>query len=164
MVKVTGTLIWYYFVCKREVWFMAREINPFEEFDLLEIGRLIHEESYSRSKKEINLQNIKIDVLTKQNGKILIGEMKKSSNFLLPAKMQLLFYLYKLKKMGIEASGELLVPKERKRERVELTEEAKAEIKNAIEDINKIISLPMPPEFRKSKFCKKCAYRDLCFS
>ena len=37
MKKITGTLIWYYFVCKREVWFMAHEITPFQDDPFLEI-------------------------------------------------------------------------------------------------------------------------------
>ena len=164
MVKVSGTLMWYYFVCKREVWLMSREVTPFEENDLLEIGRLIHEDSYKREKKEVDLFSMKIDVLRKTNGRLLIGEMKKSSSYLMPARMQLLFYLYRLKEMGISAEGELLVPKERKKEKVILSEEAEKKVKNAISDIQKIIALETPPPAVKTHFCNKCAYKDFCFA
>ncbi len=164
MVKVSGTLMWYYFVCKREVWLMSREVTPFEEDDLLEIGRLIHEDSYKREKKEVDLFSMKIDVLRKANGRLLIGEMKKSSSYLMPARMQLLFYLYRLKEMGISAEGELLVPKERKKEKVILSEEAEEKVKNAITDIQKIIALETPPPAVKTHFCNKCAYKDFCFA
>ena len=164
MVKVSGTLMWYYFVCKREVWLMSREVTPFEEDDLLEIGRLIHEDSYKREKKEVDLFSMKIDVLRKTNGRLLIGEMKKSSSYLMPARMQLLFYLYRLKEMGISAEGELLVPKERKKEKVILSEEAEEKVKNAISDIQKIIALETPPPAVKTHFCNKCAYKDFCFA
>jgi len=164
MVKVTGTLMWYYFVCKREVWLMSREVTPFEEDDLLEIGRLIHEDSYKREKKEVDLFSMKIDVLRKSNGRLLIGEMKKSSSYLLPASMQLLFYLYRLKEMGVAAEGELLVPKERKKEKVKLDEEAEEKVKNAISDIGRIIALETPPPAVKTRFCNKCAYKDFCFA
>ena len=164
MVKVSGTLMWYYFVCKREVWLMSREVTPFEEDDLLEIGRLIHEDSYKREKKEVDLFSMKIDVLRKTNGRLLIGEMKKSSSYLMPARMQLLFYLYRLKEMGISAEGELLVPKERKKEKVILSEEAEKKVKNAISDIQKIIALETPPPAVKTHFCNKCAYKDFCFA
>ena len=164
MVKVSGTLMWYYFVCKREVWLMSREVTPFEEDDLLEIGRLIHEDSYKREKKEVDLFSMKIDVLRKANGRLLIGEMKKSSSYLMPARMQLLFYLYRLKEMGISAEGELLVPKERKKEKVILSEEAEKKVKNAISDIQKIIALETPPPAVKTHFCSRCAYKDFCFA
>ncbi len=164
MVKVTGTLIWYYFVCKREVWLMAREVTPFEENDLLEIGRLIHENSYKKEKKEVELFSMKIDVIKKSNSKLLIGEMKKSSSYLLPSKMQLLFYLYNLRKMGIYAEGELLIPKERKKEKVNLTEESEKKIKEAINKIEEIVASPLPPVAMKTRFCNKCAYKDFCFA
>jgi CRISPR-associated exonuclease Cas4 len=164
MVKVTGTLVWYYFVCKREVWLMSREVTPFEEDDLLEIGRLIHEDSYKREKKEVDIFSMRIDVLRKQDGRLLVGEMKKSSAYLLPAKMQLLFYLYKLHKMGIFADRELLVPKERKKEKVILTDDATRKLESAIEDIRRIIALETPPPAVKTRFCSKCAYRDFCFA
>ena len=164
MVKVTGTLIWYYFVCKREVWLMSREVTPFEEDDLLEIGRLIHEDSYKREKKEVDIFSMKIDVLRKSNGRLLIGEMKKSSSYLMPARMQLLFYLYRLKEMGISAEGELLIPKERKKEKVILSEEAEEKVKDAISDIRRIIALETPPPTVKTHFCNKCAYKDFCFA
>ena len=164
MVKVTGTLMWYYFVCKREVWLMSREVTPFEEDDLLEIGRLIHEDSYKREKKEVDLFSMKIDVLMKTNGRLLIGEMKKSSSYLMPARMQLLFYLYRLKEMGISAEGELLVPKERKKEKVILNKDAEEKVKSAISDIQKIIALETPPPAVKTHFCNRCAYKDFCFA
>ncbi len=164
MVKITGSLIASYFICKREMWFMAHELNPFQDFDLLEMGRLIHEESYKRDKKEISFESMKIDVVRLGKGKVLIGELKKSSKFLMPAKMQLLFYLHKLKKSGIEAKGELLIPKEHKKEKVELTEEEEKKIIKAIEEAKKIISMPEPPPFKKNRFCKNCSYKDFCFS
>jgi len=38
--NVTGTLIWYYYICHREVWLMARRIEPSQENPFIEIGRL----------------------------------------------------------------------------------------------------------------------------
>ena len=143
---------------------MSREVTPFEEDDLLEIGRLIHEDSYKREKKEVDLFSMKIDVLRKTNGRLLIGEMKKSSSYLMPARMQLLFYLYRLKEMGISAEGELLVPKERKKEKVILNKDAEEKVKSAISDIQKIIVLETPPPAVKTHFCSRCAYKDFCFA
>ena len=51
--RITGTLILFYYICRREVWLMAHELHPNQENPFLEIGRLIHQESYSREKKEI---------------------------------------------------------------------------------------------------------------
>jgi len=134
VLKITGTLIWYYYICPREVWLMARELNPDEDNYFLEIGRFLSEETYRREKKEIEIGNIKIDLLKKDDKKIVIGEVKKSSKFESSAKMQLAFYLYRLKQNGIEAKG------------------------------GKIISSETPPEPKKIRFCTKCAYREFCWA
>jgi len=35
MKNITGTLIWYYYICERECWLMAHQINPHQENALL---------------------------------------------------------------------------------------------------------------------------------
>ncbi len=164
MVKITGTLVWYYFVCKRQVWMMSREMNPYNDDELLELGRLIHEHFYKREKKEISFSTMRLDLVKKNGKNTIVGEIKKSSRYLLPGQMQLAFYLYQLKQRGIEASGELLVPKERKKEKILLTEELEKKLKNAMDEIQKIIRLDAPPPVVKTRFCSKCAYKDLCFA
>ena len=121
MKQITGTLIWYYYICPREVWLMSHELNPNQEDSFLEIGRLLQEDSYKREKKEIAVGNMKIDLIRKGNGRLIIGEVKKSSHFENSARMQLAFYLYRLKRYGVKAEGELLIPKEKKRISVRLT-------------------------------------------
>ncbi len=165
MIRVTGTLVWYYFICKRQVWLMAHEINPFQDDPFLEIGRFLHAESYSREKKEIEIDGMKFDILkSKDNGKMIIAEIKKSSKFLESATMQLCFYLYRLKKMGINADGEILIPQEKKKFKVVLDKDMIGKIENAVENIKEIIHSPKPPEARKINFCKHCAYAEFCFS
>ncbi|MGC8977430.1 MAG: CRISPR-associated protein Cas4 [Candidatus Ratteibacteria bacterium] len=162
--RLTGTLIWYYYICEREVWLMSREITPDQEDPFIEIGRLLSEESYKREKKEIRLEGMVIDILKIKNGEIIIGEVKKSSKFEKAAKMQLAFYLSRLKKMGIDAKGELLFPKEKKKIEVNLTDEIINELQKAEMEIKKIIKLEKPPLLKKNKFCKNCSYKEFCFS
>ncbi len=164
MDKITGTLIWYYYICPREVWLMAHELNPEQDNPYIEIGRLIHEDSYAREKKEITFGNIKLDILKKKNGQIVVAEVKKSSRFEKSARMQLAFYLYRLKEMGIDAKGELLVPREKKKVYVELDGEIEKELQRAFSDIENIISKETPPKPEKNKFCGKCAYREFCWA
>ncbi|MCD6472600.1 CRISPR-associated protein Cas4 [Candidatus Aerophobetes bacterium] len=163
MQKITGTLIWYYYVCPREVWLMAHELNPNQEDSFLEIGRLIHDDSYKREKKEISVSNMKIDLIKKRDGELIVGEIKKSSHFELPARMQLAFYLYKLRKRGIDAKGELLIPKEKKKIRVELTPNIENELEKASQNIKEIINQEKPPQPAKIRFCRNCAYREFCW-
>ena len=164
MQRITGTLIWYYYVCKREVWLMAHELNPRQDDTFLEIGRILHENVYLRDKKEINTPDMKIDLIKRRDGQLVVGEVKKSSRFELPAKMQLTFYLYKLKKQGIEIKGELLIPKEKKRIEVELTPTLEEELKAAFNEIKEIIKKDRPPEPKRIRWCRNCAYKDFCWA
>lgn len=143
---------------------MAHELHPNQEDPFLEIGRFIQKESYAREKKEIELGHIKIDLLKQADGELVIGEIKKSSRFEKPAKMQLVYYLYCLKQHGIAAIGELLIPKEKKRIKIELTEDIEAELKQAISAIKKLIKQEKPPLPQKTKYCTHCAYKEFCWT
>ncbi len=143
---------------------MKHEITPYEDFDLLEFGRAIHEGSYKREKKEFLFDTIKIDLIKFKGKTTIIGEIKKSSSYLLPAKMQLLFYMYRLNLMGVSVEGEILVPKEKKKQKVSLTEENRKNIEFTLEQIRNIIRMPIAPKLVKIRFCDKCAYRDFCFA
>jgi len=143
---------------------MSHELNPYNDNELLELGRMIHEHSYKREKKEIAFSTMKLDIVKKSGKNTIVGEIKKSSKYLLPGQMQLAFYLYQLKQMGIESTGELLVPKERKKEKIILTSELEEELEKAMKDIQAIIAQPKPPPVHKTHFCRVCAYKDLCFA
>ena len=162
-VSVTGTLVWYYYICKREVWLMSRQIIPNPDDENILIGRFLQEFSYNRAKKEISVDNIKFDIVKRKNGKIVVGEIKKSSRYLQSARMQLAYYLLRLKEMGIMAEGELLIPEERKKETVKLDSKTEEELYKTINEIEKIIVQDSPPGPEKNVFCKKCAYSDFCW-
>ncbi len=115
-IRANGTLIWYYYICKREVWLIGHGIEANQENDLILLGRHIHEVFYRRRKKELSIDNrIKIDILP---GRKVIGEIKKSSRFLESAKMQVTFYLYYMKhKKGIWMEGLLLIPEREEKDK-----------------------------------------------
>ncbi|KXG09895.1 hypothetical protein AT864_01854 [Anoxybacillus sp. P3H1B] len=161
---VNGTHIWYYFICKREVWLIAHQIAADQEDDNLEIGRFISETTYQRQKKEMLIGNIKVDRIRREGDTLVVGEVKKSSTYEKSAYYQLLYYLDTLKKMGIEAKGELLFPKEKKVTKVGWTEEGKKVLEEVVADIRRIARLPIPPESKKIQFCRSCAYREYCFA
>lgn len=163
-IQVTGTLIWYYYICKREVWLMSRRLIPDQENTNVEIGRFLHEESYKRDKKEISVGNIVLDIIKKENGQLVVGEVKKTSKFKHSARMQLLFYLKELKDMGIEATGSLMFPKEKEREVVILTKEKEQELDETVREILKIIYQSKPPAVKKISYCRSCAYNEICYS
>ncbi|MEM4067611.1 MAG: CRISPR-associated protein Cas4 [Candidatus Micrarchaeaceae archaeon] len=161
---IIPTYVWYYYICKREVWLMSRHIKPNQDEGNIELGRAIHENAYQRDRKEISLPGMKIDRITREGGVTIIGEIKKSSKFLESAKMQLSFYLYNLKKNGIDVEGKLLFPRERREISVYLTDEISAKIEDTTEDIKRIVSSEYPPAAQRIGYCRNCAYREFCWS
>lgn len=149
---------------------MSRHLEPYQENPFIEIGRLISKEAYSRQTKEIDIQTpeqaggMVIDLVKNQDDELVIAEVKKSSCFEKAARMQLAYYLMRLKMLGVKARGELLFPKEKRRLSVELAEEIELELKIALSDIERIIRLEKAPEPRLINFCKKCGYQELCWS
>ncbi|MCK4260195.1 MAG: CRISPR-associated protein Cas4 [Halanaerobiales bacterium] len=162
--RINGTVIWYYNICQREVWLISHGLEADQSNEYLEIGRLIHENSYQRKTKEVSIGNIKVDLIGKKGEKVIIGEVKKSSSFKESARLQLAFYLLTLEDLGIDAVGYIHFPKEKKKIMVELNEEIREDLKNCINGINKIIHLDIPPKAEKNKYCQKCAYQEFCWA
>jgi len=159
---INGTLIWYYYICPRQVWFISHSIAGEQDNQFLELGRHIHEFFYRDRKKELLIDNtIKIDLIPYEK---VIAEVKKSSRHLKSALMQVAFYLYYFKhKKDIELSGKLLFPKEKKQLEVKLTKELEKELETAFVEISKIVQSPRPPQPQWINFCKNCAYKPICW-
>jgi CRISPR-associated exonuclease Cas4 len=161
---VSGTYIWYYCICKREVWLMAHSIESNQDDDNIRLGNFIHENTYLRNEKEVQFGNSKFDIMKSSKGELIIGEIKKSSSYLQSSKMQLLFYLWQLHKCDIKATGELYFPEEKKKEKVVLTQEKISELEKVESEILDIVKLEKPPLLTKNKYCKSCAYSEFCWS
>jgi CRISPR-associated exonuclease Cas4 len=159
---ITGTLMWYSAICEREVWLMSRNITPDAEDQTLDFGRAIHETSYRESKKEIEMEGIKFDIIKERDH--VVCEIKTSSRYIESAKLQLLYYLYRLKAEGYEFRGEILIPKEKKVVYVDLNEQEEKEIRDSLSRIKRIVRLETPPPARFIPFCRRCAYKYFCWS
>jgi len=162
--KITGTYVWYYCICKREVWLLSHSITADQDNTYLDIGRFLHEKAYERERKEIDFHGMKIDMLKSDKGRLVIGEIKKSSKHLESARMQLLLYLSELEEEGIQAEGLLLVPQEKRRENVILDDVAKERLERVKKGILDTISLEKPPPPVKTHYCKTCAYSEMCWA
>lgn len=143
---------------------MAHNIVPDQDDINIDIGRFIHENSYRRKKKELSIGNVKIDVLSKKGGYLMLGEVKKSSKYLESAKMQLAYYLLELKRYGLDGTGILMIPRERKRIEVKLDSELINELENLEKDILRICYTPQPEAPKKINFCRKCGYNEFCWA
>lgn len=162
--KITGTYIWYYFICKREVWLLAHGINADQEEQHMDIGRFIHKTAYDRDRKEIEFSGMKFDLVKNKDGDIIVGEIKKTSKYMKSSKMQLLLYLEELEKTGIHAKGLLLIPEEKTREEVILDDEAKQILSDVKQEILLIAQETIPPKAIKIHYCRSCAYSEMCWA
>ncbi|AGK61241.1 CRISPR-associated exonuclease, Cas4 family [Archaeoglobus sulfaticallidus PM70-1] len=159
---IKGTQVNYYFICKTKLWLFSHNITMEHESDAVKLGKLIHREVFKRDEKEVQIGPIAIDVV--RVGNILeIREIKKSRKMEDSYIYQTLYYLYFLKKFGIDARAVISFPKRRENIEIELSREDETKIKEILMDIEKIINSPMPkPEYRK--ICRKCAYFEFCFA
>lgn len=160
MIKISGTLYLYSFICERKLWLYAHGISMESDYENVKIGKIIDENAYGRDVKHILIdENANVDVLKDK----IIYEVKKSSSEKEAALEQIYYYLYILKKKGIDdLNGELRIPKENHIESVQLTDEKYTEIEERMNRINRILDQDVPPKI-KTRICKKCAYFEFCF-
>lgn len=159
--KISGIKMDYYFICKRKLWLFDKGICMEETNDRVIQGAVVHEASYKRAKtKEQFIDNlIKVDIIDNN----YVKEVKISSRMKKADKMQLLYYLYYLKQMGIYRKGSLNYVKEKNVEEVELTENDELLIEDALQNINEVLQNKYPPKPEEYPYCKKCAYYEYCF-
>lgn len=160
--NITGTMVYYYFICKRRLWYFANKINTAQNSELVQIGKIIDETTYKREKKEILIDNtIKIDFIS--NGTVL-HEVKKSKSMEEAEIWQLKYYMYYLERKGIKnIKAEIDFPLLRETKKIILEDEDREVLKNVVISIENIVEQDKPPKVIDSKICKKCSYFDLCY-
>ncbi|MBU0463854.1 MAG: CRISPR-associated protein Cas4 [Proteobacteria bacterium] len=158
----TGTQINYYFLCHRKLWYFMRHISMEQNSDLVYLGKVIHESSYDRESKEIDIDDtIKIDFVDKEG---VIHEVKKSKKVEEPNIWQVKYYIWYLKQKGVgDITGKINYPKLRKTLEVFLEPGDEEKIMTMLEDIKTISQMDLPPAAEKKKICRSCSYNDLCW-
>lgn len=162
--NINGTLINYYFHCKRQCYLHANRLNFEDNSELVKIGRAIHDiKSQHSENTEILLDNIKIDKLSKE----YLTEIKKSDADIEASKWQLIFYLKILKDKGIYRKGKLEFIEKNKTSKkvvyIDLNDNIEKELDTYMEKIKKLLEHDeIPPAINKPK-CKKCAYYEYCY-
>ena len=164
MRRINGLQINYYFICKTKLWLFSHNITLELESDNVQLGILLHENSFKKEKDFLIDNLINIDFI-KITDAVEIHEIKKTDKMELSHEFQLLYYMFYLKneKDIDNIRGFLDYPKNRKKKEVFLTKEKEDELVKIIEDIDNIIKNNMPKP-KKSKICRKCAYFEFCFS
>jgi CRISPR-associated exonuclease Cas4 len=162
MQNITGVMIYYYFICERKLWYFINEINMEQNSELVSIGTVLDETSYSREKKNIMIDNtINIDFI--KNGAVL-HEVKKTKAIEEAGIWQVKYYMYYLEKRGLQnIQARIDFPLLRETKEITLEDDDRILLDNVIQNIEEIFKRDKPPQTIDSKICKKCAYYDLCY-
>lgn len=159
--RITGLMVQYYHVCKRELWFASRGLDIDRGATNIRRGTHIDETSYRDKRRSLQVNGrIALDML--DSGEVM--EVKASSTLETPARMQLLYYLWYLNRiLGIKRDGVLAYPAERERERVILDEKNAAAVEETIRGIIGVVEADSPPKLQKKPYCDSCLYQDICW-
>ena len=158
---ITATQLNYFFICKRKLWLFSHEIRMEQNSELVALGKLLHENSYKRENKEIQIGPVKIDFIGNDG---IIHEIKKTPSVEKAHAWQVKYYIWYLKQLGVgNLRGEIDYPKLKKRTEIKLLREDEVEIENILHNIEKLISSEeVPPPLNKA-ICRKCSYYELCY-
>ncbi|BDY12737.1 CRISPR-associated protein Cas4 [Hydrogenimonas cancrithermarum] len=160
---ITGTTVQYYVTCKREAWLFAHRISADQNDENILMGRALAEIKEEKQLEDFAFSNLKFDKIGKERGHYVVTEYKKSFRNPEGAKMQLLFYMYLLKKNlklrkidGKVISGKKVLF-------VEGNEENMRMMEALLEEMSRFLDEPRPPKPEKIAFCAKCGYRNYCY-
>ena len=160
--NITGIMIYYYFICHRRLWYFANQINMEQNSELVEIGKIIDETTYSKEKKQILIDNtINIDFI--KNGAVL-HEVKKTKSIEDAGIWQIKYYMYYLENKGVKnIQAKIDFPLLRESKEIIFVDEERKILDNVIKNIQEIVEMDKPPKTINSKICTKCSYYDLCY-
>jgi CRISPR-associated exonuclease Cas4 len=130
--------------------------------DAVTLGKFISETTYKREEHEIQIDGIVLDFYDDKTK--IIHEVKKSDKMEELHLWQVKYYISVLEEKGIEGvTGEIDYPKLREKVKVELTDTDRDKLNEIKTDIERIITLSIPPVVINKPFCKNCSYYDLCY-
>lgn len=161
--EFTGKELNYLHVCRRKLWLFRHGIRPELENELVQLGMLLGEQSFSRQEKEIAIGEIGVlDWADFKDG--IIHETKRGKSPGGGDEAQVRYYLFFLNGRGIPAYEAVIhYPSRRETTIVPWNEEAARMVEEDLAACEAVVSGPLPSLERRS-YCKKCAYEEICFA
>ncbi|WP_242450223.1 CRISPR-associated protein Cas4 [Lactobacillus sp. LL6] len=162
--RVTGNMVNYYFVCKRKLWLFTHQIQFEETSQKVQLGNILDKTSYvNEGLHHVAMDNqVNIDLI--QNWQT-VHEVKKSNAIEPAAIWQLKYYIYYLRKKGINISKGLLdYPLLKKCVKVDYMDNDQRQMEKYIADIKYICEQKKPEKPHLMPICKSCAFYEYCFS
>jgi len=177
MLRLTATLFNYHLICSRKSWLHHHGIRMEQESEAVAMGKLLDESSYGREKKQISVEAESpqgvplvglIDRANLRDG--VLHETKKGRACEEAHIWQLRFYLWLLTLNGVRRAndgtftGQLDYPTLRRTETVVLTAEHEQQLAQWTTELRQVLQQPTPPpRISQRKFCRKCAFEELCY-
>ena len=182
MPRLTATLFNYHLICSRKSWLHHHGIRMEQESEAVALGKLLDESSYGRDKKQITVeaetpQGVPlvgmIDRANLRDG--VLHETKKGRACEEAHVWQVRFYLWLLTLNGVRRvdgnrntdrpfTGQIDYPALRRTETVTLTNEHEQQLAQWTTELQQVLLQPTPPpRISQRKFCRKCAFEELCY-
>ncbi len=182
MKPIGGMLVGYYLICPRKAWLSAHGLWMEQESEAVALGKLLDESSYGRDKKQIMVeaetpQGVPlvgmIDRANLREG--VLHETKKGRACEEAHVWQVRFYLWLLRLNGVRRAdgnrntdrpftGQIDYPALRRTEPVTLTNEHEQQLAQWTTELQQVLRQPTPPpRISQRKFCRKCAFEELCY-
>lgn len=161
--QVSGTLVNYYMHCPRQAWLFNSGLQVEYLSDTVGKGKWIDMNAFKRKREaEIAGERIKMDFVVENATPIEIHEVKASRIPRTDHKMQLAFYLKKLKEKNVEAIGVIHYPQINNIVKVTLRE-MESDLDRKIDEIVSRMNGPCPQRL-ELRLCRGCAYYEFCYS
>lgn len=165
--NITGTMVAYFFICQRKLWLFSKGLNLENISGNVDVikGKILHESRFKReTQKEISYESVKIDFLRYQD-QVFVHEVKKSKKFEQAHIWQLKYYIYVLRRQGVNcSSGVIHYPASMRKVDLTWDEDDDQRMEQTLVGIDQIIRQAIPPAVINKKMCSRCAYFDFCYS
>jgi len=161
--RVSGTLIAYYYICKRKLFFFAKNIRLENYKDRVLQGKITHEKRFQKeAHREVEMDGSKFDFV-QFRGEVVVHEIKHSKALEEASIWQLKYYIFLLQQNGIACSeGVIHFPNQMRKQRVLFGKKDGEIIRNTLEKVQEILHQSIPPEFSPRSICAKCSYYEFC--
>lgn len=161
--RYTGTLVNYFVVCARKAWLFAKGLGMEAHSDLVDIGKLISETTFPRTKHEVDIDRTIVMDWVDWHRKI-IHEVKKSPKLEEAHLWQVRYYLYYLEQKGALGFKAIInYPTQRRLKEVTLTEDDRTALSKLLQELDRLIHESLPPPPKRIPACSKCAYYEFCW-
>ena len=164
--EITASLLQQFVHCPRQAWLFYHNLKTEHTSEFVKIWKIYHELKYDEDDEmvELELDGIKMDKLTWK----YVEEFKKANTETDGAKIQVLYYLWKLKQKWVIKKWIIKFKENKKSVLVELDKENEKWLLDMIKELKKLLQLDqLPPilenNWKAHKKCKWCSYFEFCW-